>query len=50
VIGVVGALLEAKAKGFVTTIGPHLDALRQVAGFYLRESIYRATLALAGEG
>ncbi len=49
VVGVVGILLEAKAKGIVDTVRPYLDALRQAAGFYLSESLYQHTLALAGE-
>jgi len=48
-VGVVGILLEAKKKGFVDSVRPHLDALRQVAGFYLKESLYRYVLNLAGE-
>jgi uncharacterized protein len=48
-IGVIGILLEAKAKGFVTSVRPHLDALRQVAGFYLKESLYQAILKQANE-
>ena len=49
VIGVVGILLEAKVKGAVDALRPHLDALRQTAGFYLSEPLYRSALALAGE-
>jgi len=49
VVGVVGILLEAKTKGAVDAIRPHLDALRQTAGFYLSESLYKYALALAGE-
>ena len=48
-VGVVGILLEAKKKGFVDSVRPHLDALRQVAGFYLQESLYRYVLNLAEE-
>ena len=47
--GIVGMLLEAKAAGFISTIRPHLDALRTGAGFYLREDLYLAVLAEAGE-
>jgi len=49
VVGVVGVLLEAKANGSVDIVRPHLDGLRQTAGFYLSESLYRHALALAGE-
>jgi len=49
VVGVVGILLEAKAKGALQSVRPHLDALRQEAGFYLNASLYQRVLALANE-
>lgn len=49
VIGVVGLLLEARACGAVKTLRPHLDTLRQTAGFYLSDSLYDHALSLAGE-
>ena len=49
VVGVVGLLLEAKAQGFIKTLQPCLDGLRQTAGFYLNESLYKHALTLAGE-
>lgn len=49
VVGVVGVLLEAKAEGAVRAVRPHLDALRQRAGFYLGERVYRRALLLAEE-
>jgi predicted nucleic acid-binding protein len=49
VVGVVGILLEAKTTGAVGTVRPHLDSLRQTAGFYLSASLYQHALALAGE-
>jgi len=49
VVGVLGVLLEAKRKGLVATIRPHLDALRQTAGFYLSETLYLHALELAAE-
>ena len=49
VTGVVGLLLEAKARDALPAIRPHLDALRQKAGFYLSEPVYEAALSLAGE-
>jgi len=48
-VGVVGILLEAKAKGLVVAVQPHLVALRQVAGFRLSESVYQYALSFAGE-
>ena len=50
VTGVVGILLEAKSRGPVGAVRPHLDALRHKAGFYLSEPVYHAILSLAGEG
>ena len=49
IVGVVGVLLEAKANGALDVLRPHLDALRQTAGFYLSESLYRHALELMGE-
>jgi len=49
VIGVIGVLLDAKSHGLIDKVRPHLDALRQTAGFYLDESLYHSTLASAGE-
>jgi len=49
VTGIVGLLLEAKSRGAVGAIRPHLDALRRKAGFYLSEPVYHAALSLAGE-
>jgi len=49
VVGVVGILLEAKTCGAVRTVRPHLDALRQTAGFYLDDALYAYALSLAGE-
>ena len=49
VVGVVGILLDAKASGSVGMVRPHLDALRQTAGFYLSTSLYQHALSLAGE-
>ncbi len=49
VLGVVGILLNAKANGAIDTLRPHLDALRQTAGFYLSASLYQHALELAGE-
>ncbi len=49
VVGVVGVLLDAKSHRFIAQIRPHLDALRQTAGFYLKESMYQTALMLAKE-
>ncbi len=50
IVGVVGVLLEAKARGAIGELRPQLDGLRQIAGFYLSESLYQSALQLAGEG
>jgi len=49
VVGVVGVLLDARTKGAIDTVRPYLDGLRQEAGFYLSETVYRRALVLAGE-
>lgn len=49
VVGVVGILLEAKAKGVLSTVRPYLTALQQAAGFYIDRSLYQHALSLAGE-
>lgn len=48
-VGVVGTLLEAKSRKVIHTVRPHLDALRQKAGFYLSTSLYAYALARASE-
>lgn len=48
-LGVVGILLGAKKRGFVETIRPQTDALRQTAGFYLSETLYQYALSFAKE-
>ena len=48
-LGVLGILLEAKTKGFVSVVKPHVDSLRQTAGFYLSEVVYQKVLDLAQE-
>ena len=48
-VGVVGILLTAKARGYLSNVRPLLDALRQQAGFYLDDALYRETLKFAGE-
>jgi predicted nucleic acid-binding protein len=47
--GVVGVLIEAKHKGFLQAIQPHLDALRNLAGFRVSEALYRRVLQDEGE-
>jgi predicted nucleic acid-binding protein len=49
VVGVVGTLLEAKTKGAIPSVGIHLEALRQEAGFYVGPLLYQHALTLANE-
>lgn len=49
-LGVLGILLQAKRLRKIAEIRPHLDALRQQAGFYLGDHLYRDVLEQAGEG
>ena len=48
-VGVIGVLLEAKQKCLIDIIQPHLDSLREIAGFRISDSLYFHTLTLANE-
>jgi predicted nucleic acid-binding protein len=48
-LGVVGMLIEAKARGQIDLLKPQLDALRAQAGFYLSKDFYQKALSLASE-
>jgi predicted nucleic acid-binding protein len=48
-LGVLGMLLQAKRLQKIEEIRPHLDALRQRAGFYLGDRLYGDILEQAGE-
>jgi hypothetical protein len=47
--GLIGVLIEAKYKGLISKIKPHLDALRDVAGFRVSDALYRRVLQDEGE-
>lgn len=47
--GLVGVLIEAKQKGFITSVKPCLNQLRDIAGFYLSEVLYTRVLQDQGE-
>lgn len=49
VMGTVGVLLGAKQRSILGEVRPHLDALRQQAGFYLSDPVYKHALWLAQE-
>jgi uncharacterized protein len=48
-LGVLGVLLQAKRLGAIREVRPLLDALREQAGFFLGENLYRQVLERAGE-
>jgi len=48
-LGVLGILLQAKRLRKIDEVRSRLDALRQQAGFFLGESLYRDVLKQAGE-
>jgi predicted nucleic acid-binding protein len=48
-LGVLGILLQAKKLGAIAEIRSLLDALREQAGFFLGEGLYRQMLQQAGE-
>jgi predicted nucleic acid-binding protein len=43
-IGLIGVLIAAKRRGLIREIKPHLDSLRDVAGFRVDEALYRRVL------
>jgi predicted nucleic acid-binding protein len=47
--GLIGVLIEARRKGLIRAVKPHLDALRDIAGFRLRETLYLRVLQDEGE-
>jgi predicted nucleic acid-binding protein len=48
-VGLIGVLIEAKRKGLIGEIRTLLDALRDVAGFRISESLYQRVLRDEGE-
>lgn len=47
--GILGVLLEAKSQVLIPEVKPLLDALRNRAGFWIAESLYRKVLEIANE-
>jgi len=47
--GVVGILIQARLDGKVTSLRQELDRLRQDAGFWITEDLYRQALEAVGE-
>jgi predicted nucleic acid-binding protein len=48
-IGLIGVLVIARQRKLIAEIKPDLDRLRQVAGFYISESLYNRVLKDAAE-
>lgn len=48
-VGTIGLLIEGKNKGVIDAVRPQLDALREAAGFYLSDALYREVLLVTGE-
>lgn len=48
-IGLIGALVEAKQRGYVAAIQPLLDDLIHRAGFWISDALYRSVLRSTGE-
>ncbi len=48
-VGVVSVLLEAKARGLVTEVGPLLEQLRRDAGFFLSDRVIHEARLFCGE-
>ena len=48
-IGLIGVLIEAKHKGVLSAVKHHLDELRNVAGFHIRNALYVRVLQDEGE-
>ncbi len=47
--GLIGLLVEAKHKGVLNAVKPQLDALRDMAGFRIRDALYARVLQDVGE-
>jgi predicted nucleic acid-binding protein len=47
--GVLGVLIEAKQKGFITEVRPIMDDLRIQAGFWIRDDLYDYVLTIVAE-
>jgi len=48
-VGLIGVIVEAKHKGMLSSIKPHLDALRDIAGFRISSALYARVLRDEGE-
>jgi predicted nucleic acid-binding protein len=48
-VGLIGVLIEAKRKGLISEIRSLMDALRDIAGFWVSDVLYRRVLQDEGE-
>jgi predicted nucleic acid-binding protein len=48
-VGLIGILIEAKHRRLIHAVKPHLDALRDVAGFRVKDALYLRVLQDEGE-
>jgi predicted nucleic acid-binding protein len=48
-IGILGILVEARARGLIPKVAPVLDHLDQEAGFWIAPKLRARVLQLAGE-
>jgi len=48
-VGILGCLIEAKKKGFISSVKPILDNLITRSGFWVTENLYTRVLQTAGE-
>lgn len=48
-IGLLGVLVEAKRKNFITAVKPILEELRDIAGFRISQPLYQYVLKEVGE-
>lgn len=49
ILGLLGALVQAKRQGYLAELAPVLVELEEVAGFYVSEGLRQQILAAAGE-
>jgi predicted nucleic acid-binding protein len=49
IVGLIGVLLIAKRQGLITQLRPHLDSLRNTAGFWISTALYDRVLWDSGE-
>ena len=47
--GVIGVLIRAKREGIISSLQEELDRLRNDAGFWIGEDVYRKALKAVGE-